>query len=357
MMRLGWRQFRLQAAVAFGVLVVIAVVLAMTRPHLIYLYDVFAKAQTACASTGDCRDVTINLSQVDKLLELLGTALVAVPALVGAFWGAPLIAREFEAGTHRLAWTQSVTRTRWLASKLAIVGAGSVIATGLLSLMVTWWSSPIDRAHTNRFGSGMFGERNIAPLGYAAFGFALGVVAGLLIRRTLPAMATTLVGCLGIRIAFTYLVRPHLLSPVHKAVALDPDGTGFGSTNSGPPTLFPNPPSMPNAWIYSTHIVDNAGHGLPAQLVASTCPTLGTGLGGGPPPGSGHAVVRIQAPAGVQNALQECVAKIGASYHELLTYQPASRYWVFQWYETAIYVGAALALAGFCFWWIRGRAT
>src|SRR5450432_73149 len=203
MIRLSWRQFRMQAAVAFGVLIALAVVLAATRPHLAHLYDVFAKAQAACVSSGNCRDVGIKIGTLDRLLELVGTGLVAVPALVGAFWGAPLIAREFESGTHRLAWTQSVTRTRWLAAKVLIVGLGSVVATGLLSLMVTWWSSPIDRAHTNRFGSGMFGERNIAPLGYAAFGFALGVVAGLLIRRTLPAMATTLVGCLATRLTFT----------------------------------------------------------------------------------------------------------------------------------------------------------
>jgi ABC-type transport system involved in multi-copper enzyme maturation permease subunit len=355
MMRLSWRQFRAQAAAAFVVLVAIAVVLALTRPHLSYLYGIYAKAQAACVASRNCRDVSINLSQVDKLLELLGTALVAVPALVGAFWGAPLIAREFESGTHRLAWTQSITRTRWLAAKLAVAGAGSVLATGILSLLVTWWSSPIDRAHNNRFGSGLFGARNIVPLGYAAFGFALGVVAGLLIRRTLPAMAATLAGVLGTRIAFTYLVRPNLLSPVHKAVPLDPDSTGFGSSNGGPQTLFPNTPNLPNAWIYSTHVVDKAGHGLPAQLVATACPTLGER--GGPTPTTGSGVTRIQAPPGVQNALHDCVAKISASYHVVVTYQPANRYWPLQWFETGVFVAGAVALAAFCFWWIRGRAT
>ena len=261
MIRLSWRQFRAQAIVAAGLLVAIAVVLIATRSHLTYLYNIYAKAQAACKASRDCRDVSINLSQLDKLLELLGTALVALPALVGAFWGAPLIAREFEAGTHRLAWTQSVSRTRWLAAKLGVVGLGSVLVTGLLSLMVTWWSSPIDRAHPSRFGSGMFGERNIAPIGYAAFGFALGVAAGLLIRRTLPAMAATLFGVLAVRIAFTYAVRPKLFTPVRKAVALNPDTTGFGSNNGGPQTLFPNPPDLPNAWLYSTRVVDGVRKG------------------------------------------------------------------------------------------------
>jgi ABC-type transport system involved in multi-copper enzyme maturation permease subunit len=355
MIRLSWRQFRMQAGVAFGVLVALAVVLAATRPHLAHLYDVFAKAQAACVSSGNCRDVGIKIGTLDRLLELVATGLVAVPALVGAFWGAPLIAREFEAGTHRLAWTQSVTRTRWLAAKLAVVGLESIAVSGLLSLLVTWWSAPADRVHTNRFGAGTFGQRNIVPLGYAAFGFALGIVAGLLIRRTLPAMATTLAAFLAVRIVFTLFVRQHLISPVHKALPLDPGSMGFGSTNSGPSTLMPNPPNLPNAWIYSTHIVNNTtGHGLTAQFVNATCPSLGIPTGG-PPPVPGTRI-RIAVPAGAKNALEDCVTKIGATYHEVVTYQPANRYWTFQWYETAIYLAAALVLAGFSFWWIPRRA-
>ena len=353
MIRLSWRQFRLQAAVAFGLLIAVAVALIATRSHLSYLYGIYVKAQEACTASRDCRDVSINLNQVDKLLELIGTALVALPALVGAFWGAPLISREFEAGTHRLAWTQSVTRTRWLAAKVLVVGLVSLLVTGVLSLLVTWWSSPIDRAQANRFGSGLFGERNIVPLGYAAFGFALGIAAGLLIRRTIPAMAATLVGCLAARLAFTYAVRPNLLSPLRKSLALDPNSTGFGSSNGGPQTLFPNPPNLPNAWIYSTRVVDKAGKGLDPHLVSTTCPSLGTV---GPPPGSGQAV-RTEAPADLQGALHQCVQKIGETYHVVVTYQPASRYWPLQWFETGVFVAATLALVGFCFWWIRRRAT
>ncbi len=353
MIRLTWRQFRTQAGVAFGLLVAVAIVFIATRGHLNYLYTVYAKANAACVNNPNCPRVGINLSKLDQLLELIGTALVVVPALVGVFWGAPLIAREFENGTHRLAWTQSVTRDRWLAAKLGVVGLASVAVTGLLSLLVTWWSAPIDRAHTNRFGSGMFGERNITPLGYAAFGFALGVVAGLLIRRTLPAMATTIVAFLAVRIAFTYAVRPHIFSPRHQSLALDPNNMGFGSTNGGPATLMPNPPNLPNAWIYSTRIVDNTGHGLTSAIVAATCPNLPSPGGGGPPPGSG---TRVRVAGGVQNAVQDCVTKISATYHEVVTYQPANRYWTLQWGETAVYFAAALAIAGFCFWWLRHRA-
>jgi hypothetical protein len=353
MIRLSLRQFRTQGWVAIGLLLLAAVLLGSTGPHLAQIYDDYAESHAACAASGRCLQANINIGELDRLLELIGTALVAVPGLIGAFWGAPLISREFEHGTHRLAWTQSVSRTRWLAVKLALVGAASVVATGLLSLMVTWWSSPIDHSDMNRFGAGLFGERNITPLGYAAFGFALGVTAGVLIRRTLPAMATTLAVFLGVRLAFTYLIRQHLLTPVHTTQPLESVVHGFGQTNGGPPTLFAGA-DLPNAWIYSTSIVDGTGHGLTSQVVADTCPDLvrpftGAALGS-------NGGTAVPAPADAQNAFQACITKLSPTYHGIVTYQPASRYWIFQCYETGIFLAAALALAALCFYWIRRRA-
>ena len=201
----------------------------------------------------------------------------------------------------------------------------------------------------------MFGERNIVPLGYAAFGFALGVAAGMIIRRTLPAMATTLALFLGVRIAFTYLIRSHLLAPLHRVVPLDPANMGFGSSNGGPDNLMPGPPNLPNAWIYSTRIVDGSGRSLTSTALNNACPQLAQPLSG-PPPGSGHDV-HVQIPADAQTTLQSCVTKLSSTYHVAVTYQPAHRYWLFQWYETAIFVVAALLLSGLCFWWIRRRPS
>lgn len=354
MIRLSLRQFRAQACVAIGLLLLAAVLLAATGPHIAQIYDGYAKAQAACVASSRCGHVNINLGELDQLLELIGTALVAVPGLIGAFWGAPLISRELEQGTHRLAWTQSVTRTRWLAVKLALVGASSVAATGLLSLMVTWWSSPIDHANMNRFSAGLFGERNIAPLGYAAFGFALGVTAGILIRRTLPAMATTVAVFLGVRLAFTYLIRQHLLTPVHLAQPLASVVNGFGQYNNGPQTLFAGASNLPNAWIYATRIVDSSGHGLTSQVVANACPALLNPLPGGPGPTSGTAVAVPN--SGARDALQACITKLSPSYHGIVTYQPANRYWIFQSYETGVFLASALALAALSLYWIRRRA-
>jgi hypothetical protein len=351
--RLAWRQFRLQAEVAASLLAVAAVLLISTRPHLAALYDVVRRAQEACASGGECRQVRVNVGGLNRFLQLFGTALVGLPAIIGAFWGAPLITREFENGTHRLVWTQSVTRGRWLAAKLAVVGSASVLATGLGSLLVTWWSAPIDAGKANRFGAGLFGERNIVPLGYAAFAFTVGVATGLLLRRTLPAMAVSLVAFLATRLAFTYLVRPNLIPPRRLSLPLDPNSIGFGSTNNGPDTLMPGTPPLPDAWIYSSRIVDGHGLGLTPTVLRQQCPQLGTTqpLAGSP---AGHGV-RVQAPDTTQSTLHDCVARLSGTYHELLTYQPANRYWLFQIIETAAFSGGALLLAGAVYWWLRRR--
>jgi len=353
MIRLTLRQFRTQAAVAFGLLLLVAILLISTRPHLAHIYGVYAKAQAACVASDDCCHTNIVIGQLDLLLEHFDLILTALPALLGAFWGAPLISRELENGTHRLAWTQSVSRTRWLTVKLALVGVASVVTTGLMSLMFTWWSSPSDRANMNRFDVALFGQRNVAPLGYAAFGFVLGVTAGALIRRTLPAMAATLGGFLGVRLAFTYLVRPHLIAPKHLTTTLTAVAHGFGSSNGGPPTIFASASGLPNAWIYSIRIVDASGHGLTSEVAVNVCPSLAT-----PFTRSGSGSVRaVPAPTDARDAFQTCISNLSSTYHGLVTYQPADRYWIFQWYETAIFLATAALLSGLCFYLIRRRAN
>ncbi len=357
MIALTWRQFRTQAALAFGLLAAIAVALAVTGPALVHLYDT---SVLPCQAQGDCSLVTSAFAGRDHLLQDLGTVLVVVPGLIGLFWGAPLAARELETGTYQLAWTQGVTRKRWLAVKLGLVGLASMAVAGLLSLMVTWWSSPLDRVNTDLFAQ--FGQRGIVPLGYAAFAFALGVCAGLVLHRTVPAMAVTVAVFVGVRLTVAYWVRPHLFAPLHLIAALRaPNGNGSGGGGLTP--------SRPGDWVLSDQVVNAAGRvigqdgainlgpgrlgfafgpagdGRVALQGAGTCPNrfpalFGAGGGQGPTP----AFVR---------ATQECVTRLGLK--EVLTYQPTYRYWPLQWYETGIFAGLALILAGFCFWWLRRR--
>lgn len=355
MIRLAWRQLRAQATVAGIGLAVVAVLLALTGPHLVHLYDTTV---ADCATHGDCTAATRALLGTDRFVQsALNVLVIIVPALLGMFWGAPLVAREFESGTFRLVWTQSVTRTRWLTARIGLAGLAAMAVGGLLSLMATWWFGPLDQVQADRLSSSIvFSTRDITPLGYSAFAFALGVTAGVVLRRTLTAMATTLVGFTFVRIAVGTWLRPRLISPLHFDFALNPNTTGYGFSgsllsNSGPDTLQPNTPNIPGAWFYSTRIVDRAGNTLTSAVVRADCPSVGAG-GGGPSSG-GHGPV----PAAVQQALHDCVAKVAATYHGVATFQPGDRYWTFQAYETAIFVGAAVLLAGFCLWWVHRRAT
>lgn len=289
--------------------------------------------------------VTVKLRGDEELRLWSGVLVVALPAVVGMFWGAPLLARELQAGTFQLAWTQSVTRTRWTAVHLAVLGLAGTALAGLLSLYVTWWAGPLDRAAANRFGT--FDERHLVPVGHAALAFALGVTAGVLIRRTLPAMAATLAAFVAVRLTVARSIRPDLLAAERLDRPLDPVSTGYGGNPFGASTLQPERPRIPDAWITSTRIVDDAGRPLTTDVLSSTCPDLGKGGGGS----GGHR----QAPQSVVDTLHDCVVRVGSVYHETVTFQPAHRYWTLQWYELTICLCAAIALLTFTLWWVRRR--
>jgi hypothetical protein len=346
MIRFAWRQFRVPALAGLGALVIIGIVAAVTGPGLAHFYN---SDVVKCTAANDCAAVTFTLLGKDRLLGQLFNALIlVVPPLLGIFWGAPLVAREFETGTYRLAWTQGLTRNRWLTTKFGLGVIASMVTAGLFSLMVTWWSSPHDTMNADRFAHLMFDERNIAPVGYAAFAFALGVAAGVIIRRTLPAMATTLAAFVFVRLAIANWILPHLESPAHASLALGQvtGGVGIERTPSGIQAVAGDL-NIPNAWVYSSRVVGNAGHAPTTAFYNSAC----SGLLAGPPAGTQGSVG--PAPAGGL----KCITAIKAHYHLVITYQPANRYWSFQGYDVAIYIALTALLGALSWWWIRHRAS
>jgi len=178
---------------------------------------------------------------------------------------------------------------------------------------------------------GMFNLRDITPVGYAAFAFALGVTAGMLIRRTVPAMAITLAVFAAAQVVMGLYLRPHLITPVHTTSPLNIAALQeTGVTGNGRLQVV-EPAKIPGAWVYSSQIVTPAGHLASSEPATRPCTT-----------GSGQA----------------CDAYIARLHlRQSVTYQPASRYWAFQWYETAIFLGLAVILAGVCFWRIRRRRS
>jgi hypothetical protein len=334
MIWLTWRQFRTQATVVFAALAALAAVLAVTGPHLADLYE------TAGSSLVD------RLSGSDQTVYYAGsTVVLAVPAVIGMFWGAPLISRELETGTHRLVWNQSITRTRWLATKLGLGALVTMTAAGVAGLAVTWWSGPIDQAvnsggetetYLARLDPMAFAARGVVPIGYAAFAFVVGVSLGVLIRRTLPAMATTLVVYVAVQLAMPLWVRPHLAAPDQTTVSFTA-GTPVGIHEGAKEITVPL--DVPGAWLTSEQTLNAAGH--PAA-----------------PPSSFADCLRSESGLASLQQIDRCVADLGKlGYRQQVTYQPAGNFWALQWAETGIYLGLALGLAGFCAWWIRRRLT
>jgi ABC-type transport system involved in multi-copper enzyme maturation permease subunit len=312
MIWLTWRQFRTQSVLALAAL-------AVAASYLVYLGLTIRHSYDAGVDPD-----TFRREFFGRLL-LSGALLVAVPVVVGIFWGAPLIARELETGTYRLVWNQSITRTRWLTVKLAVVTLAGVLLTGALSLLLTWAASPYDQVVGGRFDALIFPARNLAPVGYAVFALVLGTAVGLFARRTVPAMAITLAGLIAFQILMPAAIRPHLQRPITQSVAFDAETPAHGGrVNIKDKDVRIEGYALAGAWVLT---------GSAPLLTASGRPVSGDQLRDC---GSADSA-----------KVETCVA--AQNLHFIAKYQPAGRYWTFQWLELAIFLLMAALLAAVVF--------
>jgi ABC-type transport system involved in multi-copper enzyme maturation permease subunit len=338
---LTWRQFRTQALASLVVLAAATIWLLITGLNMHHAYGVDL---TSCRPQGNCAAVLNPFSQgYNSELHLAEILALAAPGLIGIFWGAPLIGHELETGTHQLAWNQSVTRTRWLAVKIVGLVAVAVAVAALLSYLLTWWAGPLDHITGNRFAATTFATRDLVPLGYAAFAFMLGTTAGLLLRRTIPAMAVTLALFAGIQILMPAVVRPNLLSSTTVTFAVDrATGSkvgGFYTQGGGARMYLAGLPVPRGAWVTSAPPIETATDRVVAAHTHLTC----------------FPQTAPETKSGGIDADQILGCLTPYDLHEAVTYQPVSHYWPLQWYETGIFLALASALSGLCFWQIRRR--
>ncbi len=326
-----WRQFRSQTVIAAAALAAVGVLLLFTARIMTDLYAPVAACHNDCAGL-----ITEFLARFRSsaafpaYLTALGAAYV-LPAMLGIFWGAPLIARELETGTHRLAWNQSVTRARWLAVKLAVGGAIAATSTGLLSWAVTVWSQRVDSASHDRMLPLLFGSRGIVPIGYALFAFLLGVTTGMLLRRVVPAIAATLAIHVGAVAAMPLWVRAHLVPAQHETIALDAQHIqGISISGSGGTMAVVGREEVEGAWTVGNRTITSAGTTFTGPADPTTC--------------------------GPDASMVQCREWLGSlGLRQDLLYHPGSHFWPLQWAEAGIFIGLAALLAAFCFWWIRHR--
>ncbi|GHF78421.1 transporter [Kitasatospora xanthocidica] len=326
-----WRQFRTQAIAGAIALAAAAIYLLVLGLNIHNDYD---RSLAGCIATGCAPGLVSGFAdKYSTVVMLTDLALMTVPGLLGAFWGAPLISGELAAGTHRLAWHQSVTRSRWLTVKLLTIGLGAVTLTGLLDLPMSWGASQYDTVKAARFSALVFGARGIVPLSYAAFAFTLGTATGVLLRRPVAAMGLTLALFAAVQFTVPTALRPNYLPARTADIRLDATTLSHadGIIQNGS-SLVIDGISLPDAWVIS------AGHAL--------------GSAGQPP--SAEKINTCLMPGQFDGTIT-CLAR--QDLHVTATYQPNTRYWPFQLIEAALYTAMTAALAGFCFFWIRRRTT
>ena len=309
---LVWRLHRTQLYIGAALLAALTVLLLVTGLQMVSQYHA---ALAACAANHSCANLASTLFLGSHAVGFLVIMTLGVPALFGLFWGAPLVASELETGTGQFAWMQSVTRKRWLAVTAGWMLLAAAAWGGAVSALVTWWSGPDNALQLDQFKPGRFDIMGIVPVGYALFAMALGLCAGALLRRALPAIAVTLAGFIVVRAVVTLWLRPHYLSAITVTYKLfspfTPTGSywqlaqGIRSPGGG---LVPTPNGA-------------AVDGIPVGSLPAACAAAASGIRPGP---------------SCRQAL--------AAFHGFITYQPASRYWAFQGIEFGIFAALAAAL-------------
>jgi hypothetical protein len=301
-----WRQHRRPALVWLAGLVLLAAVLVPTGLAMRHTFERLGLDRCTRAVDGrmvtrmevdGCPEALTLFRDQYAVYALAALLLVALPLLFGLFWGPALVSAETEHGTHRLVWTQGISRRRWAAVKFGLVGAVVTVPAIAYALGMAWWFEPLHRAGDGRFGELAFDVQGTASIGHTLFAVGLGLLAGTLLRRTGPAMALTLAGYLAVRVVVARWLRPHYLRP-HLVVAARRESV--------------DKVVAPDDWTIVSAIKDAAGHVIHSNGSVSCAP----------------------APA-------PCFDYGPGTYNWVL-FQPAGRYWTFQWIETGIFAGLAV---------------
>jgi hypothetical protein len=302
---LTWRQHRPQLLAIAGLLLLLAAAALVTELPIRAAYHRHALASCLPPSTrSGCEIIVSHFRSEFADRAAVTRYLTVLPAFGGLFIGAPLLAREFEYGTFRLAWTQGLSRRRWVLSRTLLLALATVAGAALLSALTMWWRTPFDAIGGRIEPSGFDIEGVVVPA-YAFFALAVGILAGLLLRRTIAAMSLAVAVFVAVRVGIEKLARPHFLAPLHRTV--DSLAPSAGARD----------------WILENQLVDAVGRQI----------TTGR---------EDLAIVHAQH---ARIDPQEYLLSLG--WRRAITYQPNDRFWTFQLIEMSVFVvlGALAVMA------------
>jgi hypothetical protein len=311
---LSWRQERLEAAMTAALLVLVAVVLVPLGLHMASAFShtgtAACLAHTAANGSG-CNGIVGDFSHRFEHAVPIIPWLNFLPGLFAILFAAPLVL-ELEQGTFRLSWTQSVTRRRWLTTKLAVIYGSALLATVGFAVLMTWWRQPLD-ALQGRMGPNVFDFEGAVPYAYTFFAVSLVIALGVFTRRTITATGGALLAYFGLRLSIQTWLRPTYLAPIKRVWRPGTEG-----------------PNLNGAWNSFIGPSDAHGHPLPgANRIFVACMN------------------------GPKQQDKGCLS----AHHvfNLAVYQPASRFWLFQGIEASIFVGLGVLFLATALWWIRQR--
>jgi hypothetical protein len=332
--RMAWVTWRQHRSALTGVAVFLGALAVLLWIAGLRLHHAYA-AVVAChpASSLACNNLANAFDGMDGFLSN-GFILQVVPALVGAFLGAPVLARELESGTFRFAWTQGIGRWRWTLAKVVGLAVAVTAAAGALSCLLLWYYQPyfhsanqalyvsrqLPVAASSPFDPGLFDLRGLTFAAWTLAAFALGVFAGVLIRRVVPAIVVTLVVYTGLAFAAGGFLRQRYVAPLV--------------------TSKLNIPS--SAWVVSQQWFTRSG--LPASKSVLNNVLL-------------KAPGQLFGKGGVPKSLTVWRYLAHHGFTQLTTYQPASRFWSFQWIEGGWLLALSVLLIAAATWIVRRRVV
>jgi ABC-type transport system involved in multi-copper enzyme maturation permease subunit len=326
-----WRQHRFALVGVAALLSALAVYLWIAGSTL---HNAYAAA-VACRPVGSpaCQDAVNTFNGLDNFLS--NGILQVLPGLIGAFVGAPLLAREMETGTFRYAWTQGFGRRRWTLAKLVALGLAVTVAAELFSLLLGWYFQPYLNTGNNAltideltpFNSGLFDLGRVTFAGWTLAAFAIGALAGMLIRRVVAAVAATLAVYAGLAFAVAGFLRAHYLTPL-VTTSLQLPGS---------------------AWVLGQWWTKGGVTLSQATMVQVIDPIFARKIPAVP---SGDVHLFKQ---GALASTMQYLTQHGYTYWT--RYQPGSRFWPFQWIEGGWLLALSVVLIAATVWLVRRRAA
>ncbi|USX56186.1 ABC transporter permease subunit [Lentzea sp. HUAS12] len=321
----AFRLQRLQLLTLLGLLVAGSVTVVLLRSNMIDFFTSTRIIECLAPNAGPCpaspEDLEAFAANWGDLFLVGRVVIVLLPVLIGVFIGAPLFAQELEQGTHVLAFTQSVSRTRWMLSKLVVALVPALVVLVVLQYLVWWWldAAGVLGPHANgSFHVLNFGVEHVSPVGYALFAFALGTFAGAVSRRTLVAMTAGLGVFVAARFALfglanRWVPRERRDAPVGSGGDLGQDGLWVGS-----------------GWL------DTAGQQVSPDRAAALIKACKPGTE-------------------TQEAYTACLQQSGVAGRYVITI-PESSAWLAHVYDFAVFGGLAVVLLAGTAWALRRQS-